>query len=152
MSLDRLHTLTVIERAARVKETECRQRLADAIVSETEQRERVEAVARRQQLADAALKELCEGATLDMARLALYRDLTNAIDLALHQEHRVLGERTELCEARTKELVRETRYCDGVAQRIDHVAHEHRNLVGIREADERLEAWLLGTNRVKDHA
>lgn len=152
MSLDRLHTLTIIERAARVKETECRQRLADAIVSEAEQRECVEAVARRQQHADAALKALCKGATLDMARLALYRDLANTIDLALRHENRVLGERTELCEARTKELGRETRYCDGVAQRIDDVVRAHRARVDIREADDRLEAWLLSTNRVQNHA
>lgn len=152
MSLERLHTLTIIERAARVKETECRHRLVDAMVRETEQRERVEEVARHQQLTDAAMKALCTNEALDMARLALYRDLANAIDLALHHENRVLDERTEHCEVRTRELVRETRYRDGVTQRIDHAAHAHRALIEMREADDRLEAWMLGAKRGIDHA
>ena len=152
MSFDRLRTLTTIERIARVRESACRRQLIDAIVDETKQRECVEAVTRRQELMDDALKALCECEALDVTRMALYRDLADAIDSSLRHEQQALAERKELCERRIQELFDKTHYREGVLQRIDDATRSQRAAVEILEADARLDAWMLRAFRKVNHA
>lgn len=151
MSRQRRHTTALVERIARVREAQAKQRLSRALAHERAQRSLTEASAARLQATDQGLMALLAREKVDLLRTGLYHDLANAQQVALAKDREALEKREQLRTVCADELARKSHYRDRASCRAREAARAYELTEERKEATGPIEVWVLRGVRKMSH-